>query len=134
MNEKLLRNAIRKVIEESPVFKEYLKGKETPLESPEVVSERRGKKPDADGDGVPPWADKDDEDSEVQEEGKSEEEEARAEDLADDYEGDFGEEDRERDAAKDKKKNSKEDQEPLKEWYDNSLYNKLLKETLRRKK
>ena len=23
---------------------------------------------------------------------------------------------------------------PLKEWYDNSLYNKLLKETLRRKK
>ena len=27
-----------------------------------------------------------------------------------------------------------EEEDPLKEWYDNSLYNKLLKETIRRKK
>jgi len=39
MNEEILRNAIRKVIEESPAFKEHFRVKETPLESTEAVSE-----------------------------------------------------------------------------------------------
>ena len=39
MNEDKLRMAIRKVIEESPAFKKHFKGKETPLESTEAVSE-----------------------------------------------------------------------------------------------
>ena len=42
MNEEILRNAIRKVIEESPTFKKHFKTKETALESTESISEGEG--------------------------------------------------------------------------------------------
>jgi hypothetical protein len=130
MNEEVIRNAIRKIINESPALKEY-------FESKTQLNEKRDD--DKKGDDK-----KDEEETEETEGGE------KPDFLDLDKDGDKKEPMKK--AAKDKKKNLEEEldencgcpdlveeeveepqeevveRKPLKEWYDNSIYSKLLKE------
>tara|TARA_R110000824_G_scaffold3253_4_gene15481 strand:- start:6300 stop:7184 length:885 start_codon:yes stop_codon:yes gene_type:complete len=134
----VVRKAIRDAIKKANIS-ENVKDLETDLEEGE-------KKPDGDGDGVPPWADKDDNDPKVQEEtmeleGGEEELEDEKEDLEEspgNKRDPHAKPGRGRTDPSGKtprgtmKEEEGEEEEPLKEWWDNSLYGKLLKEYTKR--
>ena len=112
MNEDALRVALRKIIDESPAFKKHFKRTETPLESTEAVSEGTDL---TEGEEEPldeSWWEETDPESWKKPCPKGQE----------------------RDDDGECKEKEEEEEKPLKEWYDNSLYKKLLKESIRRKK
>jgi len=112
MNEDKLRMAIRKVIEESPAFKKHFKGKETPIESTEAsdVNPDNPELKEEENASKKPDGDGDGVPQWADKDGDNPEVQEEAAEL------------------------EEEEEKPLKEWYDNSLYKKLLKESTRRKK
>jgi hypothetical protein len=127
-----IRTAIQKVLNEGETLEEKHDCADHPgmshkqwqkSQKKETIEEKKKKKPDGDGDGVPPWADKDDNNPKVQEEITEEEvnEEEIVEEMFDTMDAPAN-----RDEEVVEEDEEVNEEETLQEWKERTMYQTLM--------